>query len=92
MIKSEKILEDAIKEKDAILTELAPLEAEKEKLTKEFTPIEEKLRAVRKQIADIEEKKGLADLGRLIIKLAPSRPSDKKLTAETGHFKTEDEK
>lgn len=86
MIKSEKILEDAKKERDAILKELAPLEAEKEKLTKEFTPIDEKLRAVREKIADIEKKKGLADLGRLIIKLSPSRPGDKKLIAETGHF------
>lgn len=86
MINSDKTLDDAIKEKESILAELAPLEEEKKKLTEQFAPIDEKLRAVREKIADIEKKRDLAGISRIIIRSAKSKPGDKTLVAETGHF------
>jgi len=82
----DKILEDAKKEKESILAELAPLKAEERKLMEQFQPIDEKLRAVREKCADIEKKRNLAEVSRTIIRLTRPGAGDKTLKAETGHF------
>lgn len=86
MIKIDKILEDAKKEKESILAELAPLRAEEKKLMEQFQPIDEKLRAVREKCADIEKKRDLAEVSRTIVRLSKPGSGDKTLKAETGHF------
>lgn len=87
MIKLDKILEDARKEKESILAELAPLRAEEEKLMAQFQVIDKKLRAVREKCADIEKKRGLADAGRTIVRLSRGGSGDKTLKVEPGHYK-----
>lgn len=87
MIKLEKILEDARKEKESILAELTPLRAEEKKLMEQFAPLDAKLRAVREKCADIEKKRDLAEANRTIVRLSKPGVGDKTLKAETGHFK-----
>jgi len=86
MIKLEKILEDARKEKESILAELAPLRAEEEKLMEQFQLIDEKLRAVREKCADIEKKRDLANASRTIVRLSRPGSGDKTLKVEPGHY------
>lgn len=79
----QKMLDEAMETKAAILKELKPLRVEEDKLQKELDKIAAELRTVREDIVSIEQPK-LAEASRVIAAL--SRKGKKSIKAESGSF------
>ena len=79
----QKMLDDAVKIKPAILNDLKPLRVKEDKLQKDLDKITAELRTVREEIVSIEQPE-LVEATRTIAAL--SRKGNKGIKAESGSF------
>ena len=79
----QKMLDDAVKIKTAILNDLKPLRVKEDKLQKDLDKITAELRTVREEIVSIEQPE-LVEATRTIAAL--SRKGNKGIKAESGSF------